>query len=98
MKNVIVQAGQTWLDIAEQYCGDSDRAIEIAILNGYDDMTGDIIAGQIVKVPTDLLAINKKVTSVFTSKNAPASALSTFDNYEDEWQQYYSTGLPSSHE
>ena len=97
MNSVIVQSGQTWLDLAMQYCGDSSRAGEIALLNGYDDVTGDINAGDVMLVPTDLTAATKRIAAVFTSKNAPASALSQFDNYEDEWQQYYSTGLPSSH-
>jgi len=97
MKNIIVQYGQTWVDIAAQYCGDASRALEISLLNGYDDVTGDISAGDVLKVPTDLTAATKKLAAVFTSKNAPASAIEV-DEFADEWEQYYNEGLPLSHE
>ena len=96
MNSVIVQSGQTWLDLAMQYCGDSSRAGEIALLNGYDDVTGDINAGDVMLVPTDLKAATKRIAAVFTSKNAPASAIEA-NTYEDEWTLYYTTGLPESH-
>ena len=87
--------GQTLVDIAIEYCGDASKAMDIAILNGLD--IDDVSIGQTLQVPD--LVIDKKaiVTSLADGNIAPASAIETND-YADEWEQYYTTGLPESHE
>lgn len=91
---VTVKNRQTLTDIATQYLGDASRAFEVAILNNLD--MDDVAAGTVIELP-EIDNYKQGIADLF-GINAPASALSTFDNYEDEWQQYYSTGLPSSHE
>ena len=95
MQTIQSSEGQILLDVAIEYCGDASLVTQIAILNGLD--IDDILLGQSLIVPE--MNIDKKaiVDSLKKYYIVPASALSQFDNYEDEWQQYYSTGLPSSH-
>lgn len=108
MKTIVVQRGQTWLDIAAQYTGVAERAVEIALLNGYDDVTADLVAGQSLSVPTDLTAQQKKIANLFNTKNAPASGIgldkykdeqtiALEHHYVDEWTLYFTVGLPASH-
>lgn len=95
MQTIQINEGQTLLDIAIQYCGDADKANDIALLNGLD--IDDIVLGQSLKVP-DLLIGQKHITQSLQKDGIiPASAIEASD-YEDEWTLYYTTGLPASHE
>lgn len=97
MQNVTVQSGQTLLDIASQWLGNSERAFELMILNGFDELTVDLVAGSILVVPNDTMSVTeKRIAALFSPLNAPASAIEG-NLFEDEWTLYYTTGLPSSH-
>ena len=91
---VIVKNRQTIIDIAIQYLGDADRAVEIAILNGLD--FDDIPAGTMILLP-DIDNYKQRIADLFGDINAPASAIIGTNLFEDEWTLYYTTGLPSSH-
>lgn len=72
MKEVIVAAGQTLIDIAVQELGDATRIFEVAELNGRG-ITDIITAGEVLKVP--VYAVDKKrIVNVFSDPaNKPAS-------------------------
>lgn len=95
MQIIQTSEGQTLLDVALMHCGDATLVVQIAILNGLN--IDDILIGQSLKLPD--VSIDKKaiVASLEKDNIEPASALSPFDNFEDEWKLYYTTGLPSSH-
>lgn len=77
MNSVIVKQGQSLLDIAVRYIGNPEAFIEIANLNGLD-ITAVLQPGKILLIPA---VENKKVISVFNSKNEPAT---DYLNYELE--------------
>ena len=95
MRTIQTNEGQTILDIAMQYCGDSETAVTIALLNVLD--IDDLLLGQSLLVPDTVIDKQAIVTGFRVSNIVPASALTPYDNYEDEWALYYTTGLPSSH-
>lgn len=71
MKSIIVQSGQSLLDIAVQYCGSADAALEIAALNGMVP-TAQPKTGERLTVPN---AENKKVVRYYEEHGlVPASA------------------------
>lgn len=69
MNKVIVKQGQSLLDLAIRYVGVPSAYIEIANLNGLD-ITSVLEPGKELLIPEP---VNKKVISVFSSKNEPAT-------------------------
>lgn len=62
MSKATVQAGQTLLDIAIQYCGSSEALVSLAQLNGLS-VTEILVAGSELTLPE---VIDKRVVRVFT--------------------------------
>jgi hypothetical protein len=91
----IINNRQTLLDIATEYLGDPDRAVEIAILNNLD--VDDIVAGSVIVLPTVDLNKSTVINGLGSRNLVPASAIE-INIYEDEWILYYTTGLPVSPE
>ena len=50
MKTAVAIENQTMLDIAIQYCGDADSALDVAIANGLS-LTDSLQPGQILTLP-----------------------------------------------
>lgn len=75
MNSIIVKQGQSLLDLAVRYIGVPSAYIEIANLNGLD-ITAVLEPGKVLLVPE---VVNKKVISVFSSQNEPAT---DYLNYE----------------
>ena len=69
--------GQTFLDIAMQYCGDALRADEIAVLNG-QPVTAGLQPGQDITIP--IVVIDKiNVVAAFEERELiPASSEEDF--------------------
>lgn len=61
MKTIIVQSGQSLWDIAVQYCGTADAALDIATMNGRMP-TEQPNTGETLKVPE---MANKKIVSYY---------------------------------
>lgn len=78
MKQIIKAGeGQTFLDIAMQYCGDALRADEIAVMNGMA-VTADLQPGQDIEIP--VVVIDKiNVVAAFDERGLiPASSDENF--------------------
>lgn len=72
MTKVTVSYGQTWLDIAMQELGDTERALELAQLNGRA-ITDDLQSGEVLLVP-DYDLEKRNIIQVFrNAANRPAS-------------------------
>jgi putative ribosome biogenesis GTPase RsgA len=85
---VIAKRGQTMLDIAVEYLGDSERIDEIATLNSLS-IGDDIIAGDLVIIP-DIANEKKIIIKVFERRNiSPASALETLVLEQNDWDVFY---------
>lgn len=77
MQSIIVKDGQTPLDVALQYCGELSVIFDIAEGNGTDDITKDLLPGQMLKVPN---VVDSTVSGFFKLiYNTPVCALSEDD-------------------
>lgn len=74
MSKVIVQAGQTPIDIAMQSTGLPTDIITVANLNGLS-MTADLMPGTELTVPEPLAENNKTATALSLPNARPASAI-----------------------
>ena len=95
MQTIQSSEGQTLVDIAIEYCGDASKAMDIAILNGFD--IDDVTIGQTLQVPDFVIDKKAIVASLADGNIVPASAIEV-NEHADEWEQYYNEGLPESHE
>ena len=95
MQNIVVNEGQTLLDIAVSNCGNAELIVEIAIANGID--IDDVELDRLLSIP-DVDVSKKNIVSKLTERKIiPASALDDIFFGEDEWTLYYTIGLPENH-
>lgn len=90
MAKVIVQYGQTWLDIAMQEMGDVQRVIEIVQLNGRS-LTDELQAGEELEVPVFEPSKRKLVALFSDPANKPASGSNVIggDTIEGEGIEFW---------
>lgn len=72
MQTIKAGEGQTLIDIAMQYMGNSKRAMELSALNELS-LTADLLPGQLIKVLSPAVEDKKKVDEFTKWKLCPAS-------------------------
>ena len=75
MREITALVLQTWFDIALQYTGSTSNAYDIAKANS-KSLTDDVVGGQIIVIPANLLLQNKEIYYFTTKKIAPSTAIS----------------------
>ena len=83
MANVTVQLGQTLLDVAVQYLGDESGVAPLAFMNDLD-MTGDVVAGQILALPE---VVGKRKVKVL--KDGGHVPVTNYNDAENEGIEYW---------
>jgi hypothetical protein len=66
MRSIKTGEGQTVLDIAMQYCGDTGKSLEICLLNNIS-ITEDLVPGTVLKMP-DVVIDKEKIVREFADR------------------------------
>jgi hypothetical protein len=84
---VIVQQGQTIVDIAIQHCGKFEAIVDIVKANGIEDYTQNIAAGSYLQTPQPL-ADEQPLVAYLQNKNiVPSSNISEAQQQQQQQEQ-----------